>query len=312
MSYYVVMHGQTAKKVMEKNIIWAPKSNGNGLIHHWERVKGVKKGDIIFQFEHGKITAIAKALTNATPAKKPEILKETDWPEEGYLVNVQYSPLRNPLVIKEHLEELRLHFPSIYSPFQENGKGNQGYLYPCNDLLALEMICIIRLENQDKLIMHPPYKNLETDVENTKRALVTLEETQYETTATIRKGQQAYKKGISALWEHKCPICGIKETNIKGISLLIGSHSKPWKDSEPGERHDEYNGILLCKNHDGLYDKGLITFDESDGRIIISKLLPEQEYDKYNLNKDFHLPFDDKHKKYLHWHKTHVYEKFMK
>ena len=144
-------------------------------------------------------------------------MKETDWPEEGYLVNVQYSPLRNPLVIKEHLEELRLHFPSIYSPFQENGKGNQGYLYPCNDLLALEMICIIRLENQDKLIMHPPYKNLETDVENTKRALVTLEETQYETTATIRKGQQAYKRGFQHYGNINVQFVVLKKQILRGF-----------------------------------------------------------------------------------------------
>lgn len=86
------------------------------------------------------------------------------------------------------------------------------------------------------------------------------------------------------LWKNKCPICGIGME-----AILRASHSKPWKDSSDEERLNPYNGVLLCCNHDALYDKGLISFD-GQGRLHISKQIPLEEYMIYWLVKDLKIP----------------------
>lgn len=52
--------------------------------------------------------------------------------------------------------------------------------------------------------------------------------------------------------------------------LLIASHIKPWKASDPAtERLAASNGLLLNALHDKAFDQGLITLDK-DYRIVVS------------------------------------------
>lgn len=54
--------------------------------------------------------------------------------------------------------------------------------------------------------------------------------------------------------------------------LLRASHIKPWRHSSPRERPDPDNGLLLAVHVDGLFDRGLISFDDN-GAIIRSPML---------------------------------------
>ena len=96
-----------------------------------------------------------------------------------------------------------------------------------------------------------------------------LAETEAEAKIKIRLGQQKYKRELAPLWNHQCALCGIELP-----ALLRASHSKPWKDSTDCERIDPFNGLLLCCNHDALYDQGYISFD-GQGRLHISTSIPE-------------------------------------
>jgi predicted restriction endonuclease len=58
--------------------------------------------------------------------------------------------------------------------------------------------------------------------------------------------------------------------------MLRASHIKSWKQSTDAEKLDENNGLLLCAHHDALFDKHLITFDNS-GNVQISPTLSTQE-----------------------------------
>lgn len=64
--------------------------------------------------------------------------------------------------------------------------------------------------------------------------------------------------------------CMVDRISTRGI----GSHIKRWKDCEASgneeEAWDPNNGLYLNKNLDDLFDKGLISFDNS-GKIIINK-----------------------------------------
>jgi 5-methylcytosine-specific restriction protein A len=94
---------------------------------------------------------------------------------------------------------------------------------------------------------------------------------------TSRVGQGAYRKRIIHRWEYKCAVTGFDNLNI-----LIASHIVPWSDSTDIERLDVDNGLLLSPNYDALFDKHLISF-ENNGKIILSKRIEEQAYQKIGL-----------------------------
>jgi hypothetical protein len=93
-----------------------------------------------------------------------------------------------------------------------------------------------------------------------------------------RVGQGAYRKSIINRWENKCAVTGYQDPRI-----LIASHIHPWKDASNDERLDVNNGILLSPTYDALFDKHLITFDNS-GKIILSETLAPVEYKKIGVS----------------------------
>lgn len=103
---------------------------------------------------------------------------------------------------------------------------------------------------------------------------------------------------------NKCCLC-----NVKCKKLLIASHIKPWAASNKNEKLDENNGFLLCPNHDALFDKGFITF-EDDGTIKISELLSEQDKLFLNVKNDMKIILNDENKKYLEYHRDLHKDKF--
>ena len=63
--------------------------------------------------------------------------------------------------------------------------------------------------------------------------------------------------------------------------------------------------MLLCANHDKLFDKFLITFNFYDGKIQISNSLTDEEKRICMLNENICLEekvLTDKTKEYLMWH----------
>lgn len=95
----------------------------------------------------------------------------------------------------------------------------------------------------------------------------------------------------------KCCLCG-----VENHALLTASHIKPWAESEPKEQLDINNGFLMCPNHDKLFDKGYITFDD-DGKIIISDRLTESDKVLLNVNDRMHIELTEGNKKYLKFHR---------
>lgn len=99
----------------------------------------------------------------------------------------------------------------------------------------------------------------------------------------------------------KCVLCGIKKKE-----LLIASHIKPWKDSEPEEKVDVDNGFLFCPNHDKLFDNGLISFDDR-GKIIISESLDEENRVYANVRQGMTIKLTEGNRKYLSFHRNEVF-----
>lgn len=102
---------------------------------------------------------------------------------------------------------------------------------------------------------------------------------------------------------NKCCLCG-----VENHTLLMASHIKPWAESESKEKLDVNNGFLMCPNHDRLFDKGYITFDD-DGKIIISGKLKETDRAYLNVDSRMHIELTDGNKKYLKFHRENVFNK---
>lgn len=79
-----------------------------------------------------------------------------------------------------------------------------------------------------------------------------------------RQGQFKLRKLLLHNYESKCALC-----NISHPRLLVASHIKPWAGSTAEDRVNPCNAILLCKNHDALFENGFIAF-EDDSQVIFS------------------------------------------
>lgn len=106
-------------------------------------------------------------------------------------------------------------------------------------------------------------------------------------------------------------VCAICEKKFSE-QFLIASHIIPvsvLKEKNvnmPGnDIFNSNNGLLLCPNHDKLFDKIFISFDE-DNKIILGNI-SEEELDTFGLTKDFKLNkiyMTEDRKKNLRYHRN--------
>lgn len=96
--------------------------------------------------------------------------------------------------------------------------------------------------------------------------------------------QRMFRNNLIAEYGCKCMICG-----IENIELLIASHIKPSKDCDVHEKINNNNGLILCANHDKLFDRYIITFKFDTGKIEISDKLSQKDKEKLGINDNIKL-----------------------
>lgn len=96
--------------------------------------------------------------------------------------------------------------------------------------------------------------------------------------------QQNFRKNLLLEFNQKCALCEINKAD-----LLIASHILPYsKCANKKDMVNHYNGLLLCPNHDAIFDKKLISFDEK-GKILIKADLPKELLQILNISENSHL-----------------------
>jgi 5-methylcytosine-specific restriction protein A len=126
-------------------------------------------------------------------------------------------------------------------------------------------------------------------------------ETERSGLVTSRVGQGAYRKRIIHRWEYQCAVTGFDKLN-----LLIASHIVPWSSASDEERLDVNNGILLSPNYDALFDKHLISFENS-GKIILSDAIEKQAYEKIGVTgSERIIGLNSVNLEYLNRHRTNL------
>ena len=118
---------------------------------------------------------------------------------------------------------------------------------------------------------------------------------------TSRVGQGLYRRDLLNKFQNKCAVTGAELKEI-----LIASHIVPWKDSSDEERRDVNNGILLSPTYDALFDKHLISFDDSGSIIISSKI--KNLVNVLGIDPNAKIKVDDEMKNYLTKHREQFRE----
>lgn len=125
--------------------------------------------------------------------------------------------------------------------------------------------------------------------------------TDIEKIVKTRVSQGSFRR-LLLLERHQCNLCDISTT-----SVLRASHIKEWSESSREERIDANNGLLLCANHDALFDRHQISFVPDTGDIRISASIDTDQRAALNLSDSFNLTMSDRMKAYMKIH----YKKFL-
>jgi len=134
---------------------------------------------------------------------------------------------------------------------------------------------------------------LEGDIPvTTRRALV-----------QARIGQGLFKARVSRL-EKRCRL-----TFVDNPAHLVGSHIKPWRESNNEERLHEANGLLLTPTADHLFDRGFISF-EDNGEVMVSPVADAVSLRRMGLdpqNPPRPLAFNTDQKHFLAHHRKEIF-----
>lgn len=88
--------------------------------------------------------------------------------------------------------------------------------------------------------------------------------TEIERITKQRVGQAVLRKIVLNNYSNTCALCDIHQSD-----LLVCSHIVPWHMDSDNRLNPE-NAILLCCQHDGLFDKGYFSLD-SNYKVVLSK-----------------------------------------
>jgi putative restriction endonuclease len=190
-------------------------------------------------------------------------------------------------------EEIHLFYREIHhSPFEYKGLitvGGTGIVPERSTKFVFHLVH--DQSAQDDLIMHT------TEIQS-------LPETERQSVIKARIGQGVFRQQLIEMWE------GCAVTDVRLPNVLRASHIKPWRFSSNSERLNPYNGLLLLPQYDQLFDKGLISFDES-GDLLRSPALELIEPSKLGISpKDKLRALSDQHCAFLCYHREEVFVSF--
>ncbi|MBR2283563.1 MAG: HNH endonuclease [Ruminococcus sp.] len=129
-----------------------------------------------------------------------------------------------------------------------------------------------------------------------------------EVIARARVNQDYFRQRL--LEKYGCR-CSMKGCGVSRAELLNASHIKPWRVSGPEQKADVNNGLLLCPDHDRLFDRGFISFDQH-GRLMTSPELTPEELSAMNTREGMDIELSPASQRYMDYHRKHVFDKYFR
>lgn len=140
-------------------------------------------------------------------------------------------------------------------------------------------------------------KSIKNDFEVIVSESQNIEEKYRKDFVKTRIGQGKFREMLIKKHSCKCSVCGL---NMQ--ELLVASHIKEYVSCINNEHIDLKNGLLLCANHDKLFDKHLISFD-CYGKVIISDSIDSRNYKNLNIDKDITIDKNLFKEEYMNYHR---------
>ncbi len=307
MRHWWVNQNQTYEFEVPCGFLWSPKTRADGGRNYfYECMQEVQPGDLIFSYCDTFIKAIGVVQRAAVTSPKPDFRNAgSNWANEGWYVEVEFSELASPIKPKDYIEQIAPLLSDKYAPLQANGNGLQGvYLTEISQELSNLLILLSRAEvlriQQELAPVYDEESDYEINLEIQARKLEgDLERIQI---SKSRRGQGIFKANVRLIENH-CRLTGV--SNIKH---LRASHIKPWSVSSNKEKLDGYNGLLLSPHVDHLFDRGFISFKNS-GELMISKELNPRVLDQWSIQSSKNVgEFRSEQREYLEYHREEVFQ----
>lgn len=152
MEFFFVFQNRTFDREQQGGYLWAP----DGCRAHWQKMRSVTCGDIIFHSYQRKIVAISIAKTDCYTARRPtELAIEQLWDDQGLRVDCDYYLLPSTLDTHGIMSDLLKLQPKKYAPFNKSGKGNRVYLFDCSASMASFLLnALIQSDSNREVIQH--------------------------------------------------------------------------------------------------------------------------------------------------------------
>lgn len=295
--YWWVNQNQTYRAEVGGGYMWSPKTNKDGGFNQfYQNMTEARTGDIVFSFADTFIKTVGVVSAPARSVEKPEEFGKAGeaWDTDGWLVQVDYEELGDPIKPKDHMDVLAPLLPDRYSPIRADGGGNQIYLAEIPESMAEALFTLIGRQ-LDVTLEEGQTREIQnrTDIGTTEKYQLVLS----------RVGQGQYRKNLER-HEDGCRITAITDGRF-----LTASHIKPWSKSDDFEKLDGNNGLLLSPHVDRLFDRGFISFEDS-GALIISPSLPSDVITAWRLTAGAEQrSLTKKQAVYMEYHRTMIFRR---
>jgi putative restriction endonuclease len=147
--HWWVNQNQTYEFEVPCGFLWSPKTRADGGRNYfYECMQEVQPGDLIFSYCDTFIKAIGVVQRAAVTSPKPDFRNAgSNWANEGWYVEVEFSELASPIKPKDYIEQIAPLLSDKYAPLQANGNGLQGvYLTEISQELSNLLILLSRAE----------------------------------------------------------------------------------------------------------------------------------------------------------------------
>jgi putative restriction endonuclease len=272
-AYWWVNQNQTWRHEIFGEYLWAPQVGADGHRRvFWDNMTLLEPGDIVLSHFDGALRYAGVVISHAVADRKPDFgFAGNAWADNGWSVEMRFTPFESVIRPKEHLEFYNQVAPERYAPMNASGRVNQQYLFALPSALGAfymklggrqveEIVDVSRLDASVDAMLQEASNLLANSV---------LTTTERHVLARARMGQGMFKAEVSRI-EPACRLTGVTD-----FRHLIASHMKPWSISDNAERVSGNNGLLLSPHVDNLFDRGLITFTPSGAVKVSPRLNPD-------------------------------------
>lgn len=310
--YWWVNHRPSFRREVDGGYLWSPKKDPRGTgSPALDSMTQALPGEVVFSHAEGMMGAVGVITERARAAPAPPDMPRGSSRRRpapvGWLLPVRFEALAAPLVIADHMKQLKVVLPRRQSPLRSRGERNQAvYLtaVPPAMVAVLQDLLGGQLQKIEEQIA------IETDGELGDAAMqeriwqrTDLEHRDKRQLISARFGQGVFRENVEGV-EKLCRVTGVPDRRH-----LHARHIKPWRLADDREKLDGCNGLLLSPHADHLFDRGHISFAD-DGRLLVSRHLNPTVAKAWGLDRA-HPPrsFRPEQRAYLDFHRRYVFEK---